>query len=72
MFSVFEHCYKQCSDQPMCKYVAPVATFVRAYLNQIEASEEDKGNDDYVNPASSEYLNCQEKVVGDVVVNYFF
>jgi len=67
MFSVFEHGYKQCSDQPMGTYLAPVATFVRAYLNQIEANEEDKGNDDYVTPDSSEYLDCQEKVVGDDV-----
>ena len=34
VFSVFEHGYKQCSDEPMGTYVTDVPTFVYAYMQQ--------------------------------------
>lgn len=66
VFSVFEHGYKQCSDEPMGTYVTDVPTFVYAYMQQKLQNQQDLGNDDYVTPESVEYTACTRKVVDNV------
>ena len=65
VFSVFEHGYKQCSDDPMGTYIAPVPVFLNGYLKQYAQEEYDQGFDDYVTPDSAQYLDCvQQEVSG--------
>lgn len=65
VFSVFEHGYKQCSDDPMGTYIAPVPVFLNGYLQQFAQEEYDQGYDDYVTPDSAQYLDCvQQQVSG--------
>lgn len=63
VFSVFEHGYKQCSDDPMGTYITPTPNFVSAYLDQVEVNELDKGNDDYVTPDTAAYTSCTQTVI---------
>lgn len=63
VFSVFEHGYKQCSDDPMGTYITPTPYFVSAYLDQVEVNELDKGNDDYVTPDNAAYTSCTQTVI---------
>jgi hypothetical protein len=58
VFSVFEHGYKQCSDDPMGTYITPVATFLNGYLQQFAQEEYDQGLDDYVTPDAAQYTDC--------------
>ena len=58
VFSVFEHGYKQCSDDPMGTYIAPVPVFLDGYLRQFAQEEYDQGFDDYVTPDSAQYIDC--------------
>lgn len=65
VFSVFEHGYKQCSDDPMGTYIAPVPLFLNGYLQNYAQEEYDQGYDDYVTPDSAQYLDCvQQQVSG--------
>mmetsp|Transcript_28947 Transcript_28947/g.42664 ORF Transcript_28947/g.42664 Transcript_28947/m.42664 type:complete len:419 (+) Transcript_28947:138-1394(+) len=59
VFSVFEHGYKQCSDEPIGTYITPVGYFVDAYLNHIASQYADKGNDDWAAPDVAQYTQCQ-------------
>lgn len=58
VFSVFEHGYKQCSDDPMGTYIAPVPLFLEGYLQQLSQEKYDEGYDDYVTPDSAQYTAC--------------
>jgi len=70
VFSVFEHGYKQCSDDPMGTYITPVNIFLNGYLQSYAQEEYDQGYDDYVTPDSAMYLDCvQQQVSGK---NYWF
>jgi len=60
VFNVYENGFKQCSDTPMGTYVTPVPTFVEAYLDQLEANEQDMGNDDYELPEAAAYSQCAQ------------
>lgn len=65
VFSVFENGYKQCSDDPMGTYIAPVPIFLDGYLQQFAQEEYDQGIDDYVTPDSAQYTDCvQQEVSG--------
>lgn len=66
VFSVFEHGYKQCSDEPMGTYVTDVPTFVYAYMQQKLQNQQDLGNDDYATPESIQYTSCTRRVVDNV------
>ena len=63
VFSVFEHGYKQCSDEPMGTYIVPVPIFLKAYLEQKYQNMQDLGNDDYAIPDASAYSECQSQVI---------
>ena len=70
VFSVFEHGYKQCSDDPMGTYIAPVPVFLNGYLQQFAQEQADEGVDDYVTPDAAQYTDCiQQQVSGK---NYWF
>jgi hypothetical protein len=58
VFSVFENGYKQCSDDPMGTYFAPVPYFMQGYLNQKEQDKMDQGYEDYEQPDAAQYLYC--------------
>jgi len=58
VFSIFAQGYNLCIDDLMGTYITPVPTFVDAYLQQLEANEQDKGNDDYATPDSATYTQC--------------
>ena len=60
---MFSQGYNQCSDDPLGTYITPVPTFVNAYLEQLEANEQDKGYDDYVTPDSATYTQCTQIVI---------
>jgi len=58
VFSVHDHQYQQCSDEPIGTYIAPVPVFLEGYLAQYAQAMEDKGNDDYVAPDAAQYTAC--------------
>lgn len=58
VFTVHEHGYKQCSDDPMGTYISPVANFLDGYLQYYQQIQQDKGNDDYALPDSAAYADC--------------
>lgn len=65
VFSVFEHGYKQCSDDPVGTYIAPVPLFLEGYLQQLQQEKYDEGYDDYTTPDVSQYTDCiQQEVSG--------
>jgi len=63
VFSVFEHSYKQCSDEPVGTYIVTVPVFVNAFMKQIYQNKQDQGNDDYAIPDSIQYTECQQQVI---------
>jgi hypothetical protein len=60
VFSVFEHAYKQCSDEPRGTYYVPVPLFVDAYMNQLAQNKADINNDDWEIPATAAYTSCTQ------------
>jgi hypothetical protein len=63
VFSVYEHGYKQCSDEPMGTYISPVPNFVEGYLGYHMQSMQDKGYDDYETPDVAQYTECTRIVI---------
>lgn len=63
VFSVYEHAYKQCSDDPMGTYIAPVPEFLGGYLSYYMQLEQDKGYDDYELPDAAQYTTCTLQVI---------
>ncbi len=63
VFSVHEHGYKQCSDEPLGTYITPVANFLEGYLQYYTQLQQDKGYDDYETPESAQYEYCTRTVV---------
>ena len=60
---------KQCQDEPLGTYIAPVATFVGSYLDDMASQSADVGqNYDY--PAVSQYISCSPFVIENV--EYYF
>jgi hypothetical protein len=62
VFSVHEHGYKQCSDEPVGTYMTPVPTFMEGYLKYYLQIQEDKGYDDYELPDAANYAYCTRVV----------
>ena len=63
VFSLFEHGYKQCSDEALGTYITPVPNFVEGFLNYKLQIMEDQGNDDYVAPDVAQYTECTRVVI---------
>ena len=63
VFSVFEHGYKQCSDDPLGTYITPVPNFVTGFLSYQDQINEDQGYDDYVAPDVAQYTECTRMVI---------
>mmetsp|Transcript_25422 Transcript_25422/g.37146 ORF Transcript_25422/g.37146 Transcript_25422/m.37146 type:complete len:417 (-) Transcript_25422:191-1441(-) len=66
VFSVFDHSYKQCSDEPIGTYIVPVSVFVAGWTDEMAQKNADEGIDDYVAPDAAEYVACSQKVVNNV------
>lgn len=62
VFTVHEHGYKQCSDDPVGTYITPVPNFMEGYMKYYSQIQQDKGNDDYELPEASEYAYCTRTV----------
>lgn len=62
VFSVYEHAYKQCSDDPMGTYTAPVPEFLGGYLSYYMQLQQDKGYD-YELPDAAQYTTCTLQVI---------
>jgi hypothetical protein len=60
---------KQCQDEPLGTYIAPVPTFVGAYLDDMASEMADVGQD-YEYPAVSQYVYCSPFVIENV--EYYF
>jgi hypothetical protein len=60
---------KQCQDQPLGTYTAPVPNFVGAYLNDIASTMADSGKE-YTYPSVAEYLYCTPYVIENT--QYYF
>jgi hypothetical protein len=58
VFSLFENSGKQCADEPMGTYIAPVPNFMAGYLENIQQSKEDQGYDDWEAPEVAQYIDC--------------
>jgi len=62
VFSVHEHGYKQCSDDPVGTYITPVPNFLEGYLKYYSQIQQDKGYDDYELPDAANYAYCTRTV----------
>ncbi|KAL7549129.1 hypothetical protein ACHAWF_012394 [Thalassiosira exigua] len=67
MYSMYEQSSNHCTDSPMGTYIAPVPTFVEAYLNQQSANALDEG-EDFAWPAASTYLECYASQIDGIDV----
>jgi hypothetical protein len=47
----------------MGTYIAPVPTFVNAYMEQLLQNEQDQGNEDYSLPNEVQYTECYRQVI---------
>jgi len=65
VFAIFEHGYKQCTDQPMGHYTVTVPNFVDSYLDQVASDAEDQGYDDYAAPEVAAYSECTGLVINN-------
>jgi len=63
VFSVHEHGYKQCVDDPIGTYISPVPNFLEGYLQYYTQIQTDKGYDDYELPDSAQYAYCTRVVI---------
>jgi len=70
VFSVFDHAYKQCSDDAIGTYIAPVPQFLDGYMEQYEQTQYDQGYDDYQIPDAAAYTSCTQQEINGV--NYYF
>ena len=68
VFSVFEHAYKQCSDEPKGTYIVPVPLFIDAYMNQVALNKADLGIDDWSIPANAAYTSCTQVNVQNQII----
>lgn len=68
VFSVFEHAYKQCSDEPKGTYIVPVPLFIDAYMNQLAQNKIDAGVDDWSIPTNAAYTSCTQVNVQNQVI----
>lgn len=58
MFTVHAHGYqKQCSDDPIGTYIAPVPYFMNGYLQEIAMEMSDQGYD-YQVPGVAQFIGC--------------
>ena len=62
VFSVHEHGYKQCSDEPVGTYITPVPNFLEGYLKYYSQIQQDKGYEDYELPEAADYAYCTRTV----------
>ena len=62
VFSVHEHGYKQCSDEPVGTYITPVPNFLEGYLKYYLQIQQDKGYEDYELPEAADYTYCTRTV----------
>ena len=53
---MYEQAYQNCMDSPVGTYMAPVPTFVTAYINQLDANTGEQGGDDSVS-VYSDFIN---------------
>ena len=60
---------KQCQDDPLGTYIAPVSTFVGSYLDDMASEMADVGQN-YEYPAVSQYISCSAFVIENV--EYYF
>ncbi len=63
VFSVHEHGYKQCSDEPIGTYITPVPNFLEGYLQYYTQIQEDKGYQDYELPDAVNYAYCTRMAI---------
>jgi hypothetical protein len=63
VFAVHEHGYKQCTDDPLGTFIAPVPEFVEGYLSYYYKIQQDKGNDDYLVPGVAQFTECTRQVI---------
>jgi hypothetical protein len=65
VFTVHEHGYKQCSDDPVGTYITPVPNFLEGYLKYYTQIQQDKGYEDYELPDAATYTYCTRTVVNN-------
>ena len=66
VFTVHEHGYKQCTDDPVGTYITPVPNFMEGYLKYYSQIQQDKGYNDYQLPESADYAYCTNTVKNNV------
>lgn len=64
VYSMYEHGYKQCTDDPMGHYTTPVPQFVSAFLDQEESDAEDQGYE-YAASDAAQYVECTGVVINN-------
>ena len=47
-----------CTSEPIGTYITPVPYYMQGYLAQEEQKVQDMGQDDYVQPAAAQYVDC--------------
>jgi hypothetical protein len=70
VFSVHEHGYqKNCGDDPIGTYIAPVPYFLDGYIRELATEAEDQGYD-YEAPDVAQYIQCTAFAIDGV--QYYF
>ena len=65
MYAMFEQASNHCVDSPLGTFIAPVATFADAYLEQAADNAVDAGKD-YEYPEAATYMECTNMQINGV------